>query len=120
MGYDLHIRRTRGRDISPAEWEAYVDRSDDLIHQPYIERTNPVTGEVMSMESPGMAGWTGHPEGLPVIFDFRGSEIALKQPDEPTLARMHEIAAAFDARIQGDEGEFYDPPKPKRRLFGRS
>jgi hypothetical protein len=120
MGYDLHIRRPRGREISLEEWEAYVERSDDLIPQPSIEATNPVTGEVLSMETPGMAGWTGHPEGLAVGFDFRGSEITKKQPDEPTLARMQEIAAAFDARIQGDEGEFYDPPKPKRRLFGRS
>jgi hypothetical protein len=120
MGYDLHIRRTRGRDSSLEEWEAYIERSDDLIPQPVIERSNPVSGEVMSMAAPGMAGWTTHPEGLSVIFDHRGSEIALKQPDEPTLTRMQEIAAAFGARIQGDDGEFYDPPKRKRGRLGRS
>jgi hypothetical protein len=120
MGYDLHIQRDRGREISLEEWEAYIERSDDLILQPFIEHTNPVTGDVMSMEAPGMAGWTAHPDGRWVIFDHRGSGIAHKQPDEPTLARMHEIAAAFGARIHGDDGEFYDLPKPKRRLFGRS
>jgi hypothetical protein len=120
MGYDLHIRRPRGRGISLEEWEAYVERSDDLHLKAAIERKNPVTGEVMTMEAPGMAGWTGHPDGLPVIFDHRSGEIAKQQPDEPTLARMQEIATALDARIQGDDGEFYDPPKPRRRLFGRS
>jgi hypothetical protein len=34
MGYDLHIRRTRGRDISPEEREASVDRSDGEFYDP--------------------------------------------------------------------------------------
>jgi hypothetical protein len=115
MAYDLHIRRARGRDISLGEWEAYVERAVDLVPQPFSEATNPVTGDVLSIQSPGMARWTGHPEGLPVGFEFRGGEIAHGQPDEPTLARMQEIAAELDARIQGDEGEFYDAPKASGR-----
>jgi hypothetical protein len=103
MGYDLHIQ-----EISLEEWDAYVAGAGDLEPKPFIEATNPRTGDVTRIQAPGMAQWTAHPDGRPVIFSHGGGGISTRTPDAPTLARMHEIAAAFGARIHGDDGEPYD------------
>ncbi len=45
---------------------------------------------------------------------FREDAVLVSNPDEVVLERMRVIATALEARVQGEEGEFYDEP-PKRR-----
>jgi hypothetical protein len=45
---------------------------------------------------------------LPVPLDFRRGQIFANSPDDPTIARMKALARELGARLQGDEGEFYD------------
>jgi len=109
MAYELHIRRAGELGISLEDWDAYVERAGDLEPRPFLEATNPVTGDAMRIEGPGMAEWTAHPDGAPVLFTHGGGGISAKSPDDPALARMHEIAAAFGAEVRGDDGELYEP-----------
>jgi hypothetical protein len=118
MGYDISICRVDS-EIPLEEWKAYVAQADDLRPVDRFEGTNPRTGAVMSLEAPDSAYWTGHPEGFEVPLMWgSGGRIPVKQPDEPTLARMREIATALGARVQGEEGEFYDEPRAEARRGG--
>ena len=40
-------------------------------------------------------------------LDCVRGNIYTKNPDEPILAKMLQIAVALGARVQGDDGEFY-------------
>ena len=90
MGYDLRV--TRAAPITLDEWVAYVEACDDL-----------------RMERGGAAVWMGHPEheGAGVRFSFPGSHVEVEDPDEPTVERMHELAAALGGRVRGEDGEVY-------------
>jgi hypothetical protein len=111
MGYELRIVRaadsTKPVEISMAEWRAAVEASTDLRLIGAIEVRTPA-GETVRYENPGLAEWRGHPEALPVPLDFRRGQIFANSPDDPTIARMKALARQLDARLQGDEGEFYD------------
>jgi hypothetical protein len=61
---------------------------------------------------------------------FGAGKIVVNNPDPPMLRRMHEIALAFGAQVEGDDGELYDAEGNPiveerrsggllRRLFGR-
>jgi len=51
--------------------------------------------------------WTGHAQHPEVPFDFRDGSIIVKNPDDSIIAKLVEVATALDARVQGDDGEFY-------------
>jgi len=98
MGYDLHITRRNdwsatGNDITAAEWLAYVERDAELSLWP--------------ANGPYMVRWSGkskHPE--PWLDWFKGN-VYSKNPDEALIKKMVQIARAFDARVQGDDGEIH-------------
>lgn len=124
MGYDVHITRKKewsdedGPPITESEWRAYVASDSEMVITGFAEVTNP-QGETIRIEGPLLTEWRGHSSGGTVWFsDFRGS-FAVKNPDEECLAKMRQIARALQARVQGDEGEFYDEAPRKRSLFKR-
>ncbi len=45
---------------------------------------------------------------MAVPFSFDRGQVVVKDPDLPRIARLLELAAALDAGVQGDDGEFYD------------
>jgi len=51
-----------------------------------------------------------------LVFKFKGN-LSIKNPDEECLAKMRQIAARLQARVQGDDGEFYDEQPKKRHFF---
>jgi hypothetical protein len=114
MGYDVHITRrarwfdSEGPDITESEWRALVEDDAEMQLTGFAEDVLP-GDEVLRYENPSLAEWLGHPDMEPVWFDFRRNQIIVKDPDEPTLAKMQQLARKLHARVQGDDGEFYDP-----------
>ena len=120
MGYDLHITRKvdwsddDGEAISLDEWTAYVDSDPSMRLDGYAEAATP-SGEVLRTESPGLAVWvsySGHGvDGNMAWFGHsdRSGAVVVKNADQEIRRKMHEIATALRAKVQGDDGEEYGP-----------
>lgn len=116
MGYDVHITRRQdwsdktGPGISLAEWIALVEADPEMRLDGYAEAELD-HGRVLRVESEGVSVWTaysGHHKGTTVWFDFRQGNIVVKNPDLEVLKKMSSLAQILSARVQGDDGEFYD------------
>jgi hypothetical protein len=112
MGYDIHIRRPNQADgkkspITLEEWHRVVNEDPDMQLEGFAEAHSP-SGEVIRYENKGLALWTAHSGHHKVWFDYRNGRIVVKSPDAEVLAKMRAIAVKLGARVQGDEGEFYD------------
>jgi hypothetical protein len=137
MGYEVHIHRadhwleSDSSPISLDEWSAYVEQADDLRMDDFAESTTP-DGATIRVDEPGIAVWTAQPDPAQGGWiTFHEDQIVVNNPDAPMLRRMHEIALALGAQVQGDDGELYDAEgnpsveeRPSggllRRLFGRN
>ncbi len=127
VGYDVHITRKSvwsdddGPRITESEWQAYVASDPDMAITGVAEITNP-EGETIRLIQPLLTEWRGHSGRSPVWISYFEGSLAIKNPDDECLAKMRQIASKLRARVQGDEGEFYDEPPRKlsflRRLFG--
>ena len=79
----------------------------------YAEATTP-SGETLRYENEGLAVWVGSPDdksidvGGKAWFDHFDGRISVKNPTTETLQKMHAIASSLGAKVQGDEGEFYN------------
>jgi hypothetical protein len=99
MGYDLHITRkkfwanTEGPVITSGEWLVYIATDPQLRLDPASKRHS----VIIDIESEYPDPWLEWFEG----------DIYTKNPDEPILGKMLQIAAALNARVQGDDGEIY-------------
>ncbi len=116
MGYELHIvRRVNWEDdedshISLEEWLNYVESDTEL------ELTNGFEMKLPDRTSsfhriPGFCNWTGHStktEADKPWFHYGFGMISAKYPDDDTIRKMLMIAGKLNARVQGDDGEFYD------------
>lgn len=113
MGYDLYITRAedwynnQGRELTEAAWKTVIEADPEMRMIGFAEATTP-SGETLRYVNSLLAEWSGHPEHEIVWFDFRQGNVVVKNPDELTLAKMQEVAGKLNARVQGDEGEFYD------------
>src|SRR5688500_3255378 len=117
MGYELHIIRRDNWDneeedsnITLDEWIQFVKTDPELKSTNGCQLKFP-TVEATWKESPGFCLWTAHPEGKPsdtVWFDFGLGIISTKYPDDYTIMKMIQIASALNAKVQGDDGEYYD------------
>ena len=126
MSYHLHITRkaTGWNDaedpaaISRAEWLDYVasdpemglnDHSVDPQHgQPDVE------GKAYDNYVEGLAAWLGHSgaglKGEYVWFSHEQDRITVENPDEETLGKLLAVAQTLQARVQGDDGAYFDQP----------
>ncbi len=99
MGYDVHITRANlwseneGCEISVEEWHALIDSDPEL--------------RLAGYNGPHFMIWSGHPDDTEAWLDWVEGNITTKNPDEPLLTKMLEIAARLNAKVQGDEGEVY-------------
>jgi hypothetical protein len=99
MGYDLHITRRKhwsddGCDITAREWLDYVAGDAEL-------KLSPADGLYWTV-------WSGPSELPQPWLDWDAGQIFTKNPDEPLIRKMFAVADALQARVQGDDGEFYD------------
>lgn len=91
------------RDAEPItrrEWEAAVAADTEFA----LERPGAVTfasGTSLPLPNDGVARWRAHPAGLEVAFRYREGRVAVRRPDEATLAVMARLAAALGAKLVG-------------------
>ncbi|MFD8570117.1 hypothetical protein [Streptomyces sp. NPDC059639] len=108
-GYDVHSTRRddwsdeSGLEITEQEWEAVVTADPDLQMVPAA----PSEGQPLR--------WTAemvtHPPekrfGTAVHW-FSPTDISAKNPTDTLIRKIQTLARALDARVQGDDGEYYD------------
>lgn len=99
MSYDLHITRKKlyvddeGPDITWDEWKSYVATDPELKLAPELGKHMVAINIKCGYPDPWLEWYEGN--------------IETKNPDEPILAKMLQIAAALRAKVQGDDGEVY-------------
>jgi len=126
MSYHLHItRKAQGWNdandpaaISRAEWLDYVAGDPDMAANDYS--VDPQYGQPNAEGSAydtyveGLAAWLGHSgaglKGEYVWFGHEQDRVTVENPDEETLGKLLAIAQALGARVQGDDGEYFDQP----------
>jgi hypothetical protein len=102
MGYDLHITRAdcwfqnEGREIAWDEWLGLVASDPELT-------LDPKNGDEYAL-------WSGRSRYADPWIAWSQGNIDSKNPDRAIVAKMIQIAARLGARVQGDDGEFYDEP----------
>ena len=117
MGYDVRITRKEnwwdesGAEINLDEWIDVVAADPDMRLDGYAE-TQVGDGKILRVENKGLSVWTaysGHgKDGNMVWFGFHRGNVVVKNPDTEILQKMWSLAQLLSARVQGDEGEFYD------------
>ena len=116
MGYDLHITRRsfwplRDNDITLDEWLAVVANDPEMRLDSFAEAPLP-DGQVLRTEDPTLAVWTAHPrhgvDGFMAWMWLSDGNIDAKNPDEEVRRKLWRLAQALNARVQGDDGEFYN------------
>lgn len=110
MGSKVYITRasdgcdTNNLSISLDEWLAYLRSDSELKINGFADP--PVEDTIWHDLKPGLAIWL-HYEGGNVWFDHRDGNIEVTSPDEPTIAKMKQIARRLQAAVVGDQGERY-------------
>jgi hypothetical protein len=123
MGYDVHItRKQHWADeeeeaiISLAEWEAYVAADPEMRLDNHAEALVRDTDQTIWVDSEGLSMWLSYSKngraGNYAWFSYEGDRVTVKNPDEEILGKMLAIAHALGARVQGDDGEYYDEVEP--------
>ena len=108
MGYELHIHRKTnwfddGPSISDHEWKAVFSADSSLL----------VDGEIYyriderDVTAPIVAWRAGKADEA--VFHLYKGEVTVNTSNDSALAKAWEIASKLDARLQGDDGEFYGP-----------
>lgn len=104
MGYNLYITRRKyhfdeeGPTISEEEWRDLVESDPELSFR--------------SKDDIHLAFWNGQCEYPDPWFayDRNYGSIDTKNPDEPIIAKMIQMAERLTAKVQGDDGEVYRSP----------
>jgi hypothetical protein len=120
MGYNLHITRKNNwydddieHEISQDVWKNYVQMDDEMVLEGFAETTTQ-NQEIIRFEDEGIAVWTKYSkhnlQGNFAWFYLSSGNISVKNPDKEIIQKMCEITKNLKARLQGDEGEYYDEP----------
>lgn len=116
MGYEVHITRKEnwlddgGPEITLEDWLDYVASDDEMRSDGYAKAETPEG--TLRIDDPGIAVWTAWSKhevdgGMAWFMHFE-NRVSVKNPDKEMLKKMHRIASATGAIVQGDEGEAYD------------
>jgi hypothetical protein len=118
MGYDLHITKKTNwfdedvkHDISQEDWKIYIQHDSEMILEGFAEATTQ-NQESIRFEDKSIAVWTKYSKnnsnGNFAWFYLSSGNITVKNPDKEIIQKMLQIAKNMQARLQGDEGEYYD------------
>ena len=115
MGYELHITRKEiwydddhTNDISSTEWIQYVNGDEEMT---LIELQSEDINGITFTPKNGDALWKRTPlSEIENYFSYCVNEgdIVVKSPDNETIKKMIKIADKLAAKVQGDDGEYYD------------
>lgn len=100
MGYDLHVTRAddwadnKGHEISVDEWLRFVGEDPEL--------------RLAGYNGPYFALWSGPSKYRDPWLDWHAGNLYSKNPDKAIVEKMLQIAERLGARVQGDDGEFYE------------
>ena len=100
MGYDLHVTRADhwtdavGHEITTDEWGDVIRWDPDL----HPDRTN----------GPNAVTWIDNAQGHRGWFDWSNGVVYTSDPNPATVEKMITLASRLEARVQGDNGEFYE------------
>lgn len=98
-GYDLHISRKvfwadeLGPEITLKEWQEHLRIDLQVIR----DIANSPQGFIVSIPGESFLLWYRSDIG----------ELFTKNPTDRAIAKLEEIARSLNARVQGDDGEFY-------------
>jgi hypothetical protein len=76
-------------------------------------------GSILRIENKGLSVWTAwsrHSESGMAWFSFRHGNVIVKNPDLEIRRKMWSLAQALSAKVQGDDGEFYDASGNQLRI----
>ena len=110
MAYDFHITRAalwaenEAHQILASEWLNVVDDDMELIRDP---SNGPYSVRWNSRRS-SEVGW----------FDWCDGNVYTTDPSQAAIAKMVAVAALLSAKVQGDDGEMYEPGAPKTHPAG--
>jgi hypothetical protein len=109
VGYDLHITRKQNWfDASPvidlSEWLEYVAGDPELQHDAFAEAVS-ADSSVLRVASPGICVWKI--DSAAVWFMWSTGDIVVKDASLEVRQKMWRIARSLQAKVQGDEGEYY-------------
>lgn len=123
MRYDVHITRKQdwadkedSTNVSLAEWLDYVAADPEMRLDTQAEAPAGDTGTTVEVDNAGLSVWLLYSKngraGNYAWFSHEGDRITVKNPDEEILGKMLAVAHALGARVQGDDGEYYDEVEP--------
>jgi hypothetical protein len=110
MGYNIHIHRREhwfdpeGASISLDEWAALIAGDPSLVIDGNVVWSDPQGGP--NLDTP-TAEWSG-PNGSIGLFYWYDGNIEAKNPTASVVMKAYQMATTLGARVQGDDGEFYD------------
>jgi hypothetical protein len=118
MGYELHIVRQTDYDdgdensnITLDEWIKYVESDEELNLTNGYSLQVPGSVDFGWQDRPGFCEWVAHPRAdadtIP-WFDYGFGSISTKYPDKHTIGKMIKIAQVLNAKVRGDDGEYWD------------
>jgi hypothetical protein len=122
MSYHVHITRkaTNWADkddsasISLAEWQAYVANDAEMQLDNRAEEPESVADSTSAAHRDGLSIWLAYTKKKRASsyawFYHDQDRITVEGPDEEILGKMLAIAHALQARVQGDDGEYFDDP----------
>lgn len=105
MGYELNI-------VRQSDWSD-PDEKSNITYEEWIEYANHDNELVASTSDADYYEWVNYPHieenGLPwFAYSSDSGFISTKNPDLWVIKKMIAIAEALNARVQGEEGEFYN------------
>ncbi|MCP3921055.1 MAG: hypothetical protein GY714_00570 [Desulfobacterales bacterium] len=105
-GYKVYINCLK-KPINLNDWLDYLKKNKEFSFLGFAELNSPL-GEYIKIESKGLAEWSGNTEERNILFDYEDYKIIVRNPDSTTLKKMYKVSKEFDAKVQGEDGEFYD------------
>ena len=99
MGYDIHITRAEFWAENDAQW---IDEDEWLRVVAEDPQLQP------DAKGAGYTLWLGPSKHEDPWFHWSKGNISTKNPDQAIVRKMLEIASRLRARVQGDDGEFYE------------
>ena len=138
MGYAVYIVRKaegeggeqkRAAAITLAEWKAYVATDPELRLTDYAEASGYGAGPgsaagaagadlgALPAEAEVLSLWLAYSRmraGKYAWFSYARGRVTVRDPDEELLGKILAVAQALAARVQGDDGEYFDEAPASR------